>query len=552
MSVRPPVAVAVPLVAVFWVAAWAGAASGEPASVRPAAVDAAGAAGAGGAAVPGQAEGVPEHAAALAAARAWRQAHGAAILADFAELLTIPNVATDLPNVRANARAIAERFRSRGATIELLELPDAREAPPVVWGRLAADAPGGARRTLVLYVHYDGQPVDPAEWTFPPWTPTLATAALPAGGRERPLPAPGEPIDPEWRLYARSAGDDKAPLAAILAALDALAAAGVPRTADLVFFFEGEEEAGSPHLARLVDRHAERLAGDLWLFLDGPAHQSGRPQLFFGVRGYAGFELTVYGAERQLHSGHYGNFAPNPVEALARLVASFEDGEGRVAIAGFYDSAEPLGEAERRAMAAIPPFEEALRDEVGIAESEGGGARYAERIALPALNARGIAGGAVGAAAVNAIPPQATASFDVRLVAGDDPTAMLALVAAHLRRQGYHLVAGEPTAEERRRHPKLARFVPRPGYPAVRTPMDLPVARVVVDAAHAAAGEPVVLLPTLGGSLPLHVFRRRLGAPLVGVPIANHDNNQHAPDENLRIGNLWYGIDLLAAVLAAP
>ncbi|HEX6203086.1 MAG TPA: M20/M25/M40 family metallo-hydrolase [Thermoanaerobaculia bacterium] len=493
-----------------------------------------------------------DHAAALAAARAWRGEHGAAILADFADLLTLPNVAADLPNVRRNAEAIAERFRRRGATIELLELPDAPEAPPVVWGRLPADAPGGARRTLVLYVHYDGQPVDPAEWTFPPWRPTLATAALPAGGRERPLPAPGEPIDPEWRLYARSAGDDKAPLAAILAATDALAAAGVPRTADLVFFFEGEEEAGSPHLAGYVERYADRLAGDLWLFLDGPVHQTGRPQLFFGVRGYAGFELTVYGAERQLHSGHYGNFAPNPIEALARLVASFEDGRGRVAIEGFYDSAEPLGEAERRAMAAIPPFEEALRDELGIAESEGGGARYAERIALPAINARGIAAGAVGAAAVNAIPPQATASFDLRLVAGNDPQAMLDLVAAHVRRQGWHLVEHEPTAEERRRHPKIARLVRRPGYPAVRTPMDLPVAQAVVAAAGAAAGEPVILLPTLGGSLPLHVFRSRLGTPLVGVPIANHDNNQHAPDENLRLGNLWYGIDLLAAILAAP
>lgn len=492
------------------------------------------------------------HAAALAAARAWRGAHGAAILADFADLLAIPNVAADLPNVRANAEAIAERFRRRGATMEVLGLPDAPAAPPIVWGQLAADAPGGPRRTLVLYLHYDGQPVDPAEWTFPPWRPTLATAALEAGGRERPLPGPGEAIDPEWRLYARSAGDDKAPIAAILAALDGLAAAGVPRTADLVFFFEGEEEAGSPHLARYVDRYADRLAADLWLFLDGPAHQTGRPQLFFGVRGYAGFELTVYGAERQLHSGHYGNFAPNPVEALARLVASFEDGEGRVAIDGFYDSAEPLGEAERRALAAIPPFEEDLLDELGVAASEGGGARYSERIALPALNARGISGGAVGAAAVNAIPPEATASFDLRLVAGDEPQAMLDLVAAHLRRQGYHLVADEPTPAERRRHPKLARFVPRVGYPAVRTPIDSAVAQVVVAAANAAAGEPVVLLPTLGGSLPLHVFQARLGTPLVGVPIANHDNNQHAPDENLRLGNLWYGIDLLAAILAAP
>ncbi|HEX2163114.1 MAG TPA: M20/M25/M40 family metallo-hydrolase, partial [Thermoanaerobaculia bacterium] len=486
-------------------------------------------------------------------ARAFRAAHGAEILADFARLLELPNVASDLPNIRANAEAIAERLRRRGATVEVLGLPDFPAAPPVVWGRLPADVPGGARRTLVLYVHYDGQPVDPARWTFPPWRPTLLTAALEAGGTERPFPAPGEPIDPEWRLYARSAGDDKAPLAALFAALDALAAAGVPRTADLVFFFEGEEEAGSPHLARYVDRYAERLAADAWLFLDGPAHQTGRPQLFFGVRGYAGFELTVYGALRQLHSGHYGNFAPNAVERLARLVASFEDGEGKVAIEGFYDSARPLGEAERRALAAIPAFEAALLDEVGLAAAEGGDERYSEAIARPALNARGIAGGGVGAAAVNAIPPEATASFDLRLVAGDDPDHMLDLVEAHVRRQGYHVVDREPTPEERRRHPLLARLVRRPGYPAVRTPIDSPASRLAVAAARAASpdGE-LVLLPTLGGSLPLYVFEERLGAPLVGVPIANHDDNQHAPDENLRLGNLWYGIDLLAAIVAAP
>ncbi|HEX2252897.1 MAG TPA: M20/M25/M40 family metallo-hydrolase [Thermoanaerobaculia bacterium] len=508
---------------------------------------------------------------ALAASRAWRAEHGAAILRGFAELLALPNVAADLPNVRANAEAIATRLRRRGAEVELLALADTPEAPPVVWGRLAANAAGaadgaaggsagraGARRTLVLYAHYDGQPVDPAEWTFPPWQPTLTTGLLQDGGEPRPLPEPGEAIDPEWRLYARSAADDKAPIAALLAALDALAAAGVPRTADLLFFFEGEEEAGSPHLERFVDRHAERLAADAWIFLDGPVHQTGRPQLFFGVRGYAGFELTVYGAERQLHSGHYGNFAPNPVEALARLVASFEDEAGRVAIDGFYDTGEPLGEEERQALAAIPPFEEALRDELGIARSEGqgagetGGGRYAERMALPALNARGIAAGAVGAKAVNAIPPSATASFDLRLVAGNDPAAMLDLVAAHVRRQGYHVIAGEPTREQRRVHPKLVRMVRQAGYPAVRTAMDLPIARTVTAAAEAAAGEPVIRMPNLGGSLPLYVFQQRLGTPLVGIPIANHDNNQHAPDENLRLANLWYGMDVLAALLAAP
>jgi acetylornithine deacetylase/succinyl-diaminopimelate desuccinylase-like protein len=326
----------------------------------------------------------------------------------------------------------------------------------------------------------------------------------------------------------------------------------VPRRTNVKLFFEGEEEAGSPHLAAYVDRYAERLAADGWLFLDGPVHQSGRPQIFFGVRGYTGFDLTVYGAERYLHSGHYGNWAPNPIIELSRLVASMKDADGRVLVDGFYDTVAPLGDAEREAMAAVPPFEEGLRHELALVENEGGNeVRYAERIALPSLNVRGIAGATVGETARNVIPTAATASFDVRLVAGNDPEAMLDLVAAHVRRQGYHVMAEEPGAEVRREHAKVARFVRREGgYRAVRTPLDSPLSRLAVAAAEAAARRELILLPTLGGSLPLYVIEDGLGVPLVGVPIANHDNNQHAPDENLRLANLWYGVDLFAALLA--
>ena len=259
---------------------------------------------------------------AVAAARDWHGEHGPAILGELASLLAIPNVASDTENINANARAIAEAFRKRGAEMELLTLPGEPAVPPVVFGSLPAEVGADTAPTLMLYVHYDGQPVDQAAWSTPPWEPTLYTASLAAGGEARPLPGEGEPLDPEWRLYARSASDDKAPLAALLAAIDALEAAGVARRVNVKFFFDGEEEVGSPHLARYVQRYAGRLAADAWMFLDGPVHQSGRPQLFFGVRGYAGLDVTVYGADRYLHSGHYGNWAPNPGVALAHLVAS--------------------------------------------------------------------------------------------------------------------------------------------------------------------------------------------------------------------------------------
>jgi len=484
---------------------------------------------------------------AVAAARAWRAEHGAEILRSYAELLELPNVASDGPNIRRNAETIRDLFARRGARMELLEVPG---APPVVFGELPADRNPETAPTLLLYVHYDGQPVDPERWTHGPWTPTLYTASMEAGGRPRPLPEPGEAIDPEWRLYARAAGDDKAPIGALLAALDALEAAGVPRTVHLKLFFEGEEEAGSPHLRQVLETYRSRLDGDLWLFLDGPVHQSGRPQLFFGVRGIATLDLTVYGASRYLHSGHYGNWAPNPNLRLARLLASMKDAHGRVLVDGYYDSVTPPGPAERAAIEAYPEFEAELRRELGLAENEGGNdARYLERLMLPSLNIRGLAGATVGATARNVIPPQATAALDLRLVEGNDPERMMDLVEAHIRDQGYHIVREEPDRETRLAHPRIARVVRRGGYPAVRTPMDLPAAQRIVAAAEAAAERPLVLTPTLGGSLPLYLFREILGTPLIGVPIANHDDNQHAPDENLRIGNLWYGIDLMASLM---
>ncbi len=478
--------------------------------------------------------------------RDWRRAHAAEVLRDYAELLKIPNVASDTENIRRNAEAIRAELAERGVSAQLLELPG-DPAPPIVYGELAAP---GAARTLGIYVHYDGQPVDAERWTDPPWTPVLRTAAIEDGGQRRPFPEPGEAIDPEWRIYARAAGDDKAPLPAIFAALDAMRAAGQQPTSNVKFFFEGEEEAGSDHLGQYLSAYREHLDDiDLWLICDGPVHQSRRPQLVFGVRGVTGFEITVYGATRYLHSGHYGNWAPNPALLLAQLLASMKDGDGRVLIDGFYDSTAAVGEAERAALDALPNVDEALRRELGLARTEAGGALLAERLLLPSLNIRGFVSGAVAEKARNVIPNHATASLDVRLAKGNDPQAMLDLVEAHVRRQGYHIVRREPDLATRLAHPKIARIARGGGYRAARTEMDLPVVREVVAAAERAAADPLVLMPTLGGSLPLYLFTETLAKPVVIVPIANHDDNQHAPDENLRLANLFYGIDLMASIL---
>lgn len=483
---------------------------------------------------------------ALAAAREYRQAHAAAILRDFASLLAIPNVARDSENIRRNAERIRDDLAARGVSARLLEVEG---APPVVFGERKVP---GARRTLAFYVHYDGQPVDEARWTVPPWQPTLTNAALEAGGKAIPFPEDGAPVDPEWRIYARSAGDDKAPLAALFAALDALDDAGITPTVNLKFFFEGEEEAGSPHLEQFITRYRELLDADLWLICDGPSHQSGAPQLVFGVRGYTGFDLTVYGANRYLHSGHYGNWAPNPAQELSHLLATMKDDRGRVLIDGFYDSTIAPGAAERAALDRLPAYDDELRRELDLAATEADNAPLLDRLLIPSLNVRGMASGAVGDAARNVIPTEATASLDIRLAKGNDPVAMLDRVQAHLESLGYHVVTDEPDGATRRAHPRLARMERRIGYPATRTPLDEPQVQPVTAAMTYAAGRAPLLVPTLGGSLPLYVFVRHLETPLVVLPIANHDNNQHGPDENLRLANLWLGIDIMATLITMP
>jgi acetylornithine deacetylase/succinyl-diaminopimelate desuccinylase-like protein len=229
-----------------------------------------------------------------------------------------------------------------------------------------------------------------------------------------------------------------------------------------------------------------------------------------------------------------------------------KDESGRVLVEGFHDSVVAPGPAEQAAIDALPDTDAALRHEYGLAATEGGERSLAEAVLWPSLNVRGMTAATVGDQARNVIPPSATASLDIRLAAGNDPVEMLALVEKHIAARGYHVVRSEPDRETRLKHPRIARVVRHPGYPAVRTAVDEPAAQVVVEAAQRVAGDELILMPTLGGSLPLYLFADKLDRPLVVVPIANHDNNQHGPDENLRVGNLWYGIELFAAVIAAP
>jgi acetylornithine deacetylase/succinyl-diaminopimelate desuccinylase-like protein len=478
------------------------------------------------------------------AVRTWRERNELSVLRAFADLLSLPNVASNLSDIERNAQAITLSLERRGLATRRL---GAEGEPPVVFAEKRVP---GARRTLVVYAHYDGQPVDPARWTTAPWTPTLRAGRLEDGAAEVPLADARSPLDPAWRLYARSASDDKAPIVGILAALDALADAKIPLSVNLKLFLEGEEEAGSPHLERTLAANRELLGGDVWLLCDGPVHQSGRMQVFLGARGVTDVELTVYGPLRPLHSGHYGNWAPNPALLLAGLLAGLRDADGHVGVAGFYDDVRPLSAAERRALASVPSVDDALRNELALGATEAQNAPLAERILLPALNVRGLEAGVVGDKAANAIPTEARASIDFRLVPDQTPQRVRETIEAHIAREGWHVVHETPTPEQRRAHPRVVKLAWGSGYPAARTSPDLEPVRAVTRVLDEHLEDHVIQSPSLGGSIPMYLFQQATGAPVVGLPLANYDNNQHAADENIRLGNLWDGIEAYAALLA--
>ncbi len=481
------------------------------------------------------------------AVREYRMENEDRIVRELSEFLAIPNVASDTPNIQKNAAHLVEMLEARGIETHLLPISG---RGPVVFGKLIS---AEAKRTVIFYAHYDGQPVDPAAWTDRrPFEPVLRDAAIEAGGKRIPFPENSAQhravYNDDWRIYARSSSDDKSPIVALLAAIDALRAKKIPLAVNLKLVLEGEEEAGSPNLQRTLELHKNLLGADLMITGDGPVHQSGRPLVFFGNRGDIGMDITVYGPVRALHSGHYGNWAPNPAMELSRLLASMKDADGRVLIEGYYNDIVPLTDADKKAIAELPDNDAELEHELGIARPEGGGKKLAELLQAPSLNIRGLRSAYVGEQAQNVVPDRAEASLDARLVRGEDPQKKFDQIVAFIRKQGYYVIDREPTIEERLRHPLIAKIANEGGYRASRTPMDLPVSKKVVEVVEWAAG-PAVKMPTLGGTAPMYIFED-LGLPVIGVPIVNADNHQHSSDENLRLGHLWRGMEIYGAILA--
>ncbi len=480
--------------------------------------------------------------------RQYRQANEHQLISDFVSFLSIPNIVGDSVNIRRNADYIMKAMSAKGIQNIQLLYPTTTKSVPAVYGEINTP---GATQTIIFYAHYDGQPVNAAQWAkgLSPFEPKLLTASLDENGTIIDFPTKEKAYDSQWRIYARGASDDKAGVMAILNAYDAIIKTGMKPTVNIKFFFEGEEEAGSDHLYEILQEYKSLLQSDLWVICDGPVHQSGKKQVVFGVRGDAHVSVTVYGSKRPLHSGHYGNWAPNPAMLLSQLLSSMKDKNGKVTIKGFYDDVIPLTMSEKKALKEVPPVDIQMKNELGFTQQEIRDMSLAESINLPSLNINGMNSANVGKNASNVIPTIAAAVLDLRLVVGNDWKRQQQKVVAHIKSQGYYVIEQEPTDEERKKYAKIAKVNLSSGYNAQKTSMDLPIAKKVIVAVQSTVPDKVVLMPTLGGSLPLFVFEQYLKAKTITIPVANHDNNQHAENENIRIQNLWNGIETMAALM---
>jgi acetylornithine deacetylase/succinyl-diaminopimelate desuccinylase-like protein len=392
--------------------------------------------------------------------------------------------------------------------------------------------------------------VDKAGWKqADPWTPIIRAGTLEEGAEEIRDWSTRSTFPDQWRIYARSAGDDKGPIEAFVAAMDAVDAVAGGPTQNIKVILDGEEEGGGPALAFAVKSHSDQLRSDVLLIVDGPQHPSGNPTVYYGARGGAGLTVTVYTAKAAMHSGNYGNWLPDANVRLTQLIASMVAPNGKVAIDGFYDDVLPFPAAALKMMQEVPDDTESMRRRYGLGSTDGAASSLQEGLNLPSFSVHMMKGGEVG----GVIAASATAEIAMRLVKENSPRAMIDRVLAHIRKQGYFIVDTDPDTATLAAHRRIAKVTTRGGVSigAWRTDPDVPAAKFITDALQARWGERLVRVRTLGGGVPAGPFIDAFQVPTIGLSLANYDDNQHTDNENLRLGNLWNGISTLAAILSA-
>lgn len=460
----------------------------------------------------------------------------------FVDMLSVPNDSHDREMLSNNIRWFDKAFRDRGFILKRLETPS---VPALLIERKVMNS----SKTILFYMHGDGQPVHETDWDQDsPWKPVFKKVDTEGNWNIISPEDVKNGFNHEYRIFGRSSSDDKGPLAMFLAAVDAIDDAGIKPDFNIKIFLDFEEEIGSPYLAELVEAHTKELDSDILIVFDGPNHNSNKPTLCFGARGITRITLTTYGARSALHSGHYGNYSPNPAFIMAGLLSSMKDDDGKVLIPGFYDGIE-LTPEEQSVLERVPDDEEEIKRKLGIASSDRVGKTYQESLQYPSLNIRGLQAGQTGENVTNIVPDRCVAEIDIRTVPESDPERLAGLVEQHIRSKGFYITDEDPSDEIRMKYSRIIKFERPSWYQGFRTSMESKPSIWLNSAMIRAFGNEPVKLRILGGSLPITPFINALDIPAVIVPTVNPDNNQHGPNENLRLGNYRDGIKIMIAIL---
>ncbi|MCK8490672.1 M20/M25/M40 family metallo-hydrolase [Spirosoma sp. RP8] len=464
--------------------------------------------------------------------------------------VALPNDAVNASDILNNIAWTEKALAKRGFQTTVLKTANL----PLV---LAEKTFPKATQTVLFYFHLDGQPVRANEWNQKDPFVTVLKEKTGAGDyKELSSNPPKTVVNDEWRLFGRSTSDDKGPIIMMLNALDIVQAQKKTPPFNIKIIIDSEEEKGSPSLKGALDTYKDKLRADYMIVMDGPMHSSNLPTLTFGCRGNAGFTITTYGPATPQHSGHFGNYAPNPAFRLARLITSMKDEQGRVLIPGFYEGIA-FDDETKKIMAAVPDKEQDINKALLIAQEDKVGSNYQESLQYPSLNVRGMKSAEIGKGAATIVPSEATALFDIRLVPETDGKRMVELVRKHIEKQGFTVLDHVPTPEERLKYAQLVYFEGNAGTPAFRTSINEPMGVWLRKAMTNGFGkEPVrrdpVIIRIMGGTVPVVPFIQALNIPAVIVPLVNMDNNQHSPNENLRLGNLRTGIKTCLSILTTP
>lgn len=460
------------------------------------------------------------------------------------DFVAIPNDALNADDIDDNIFWLKKKFNARGFNTMELET----ENLPLFFAALPMEE---NKPTVLIYMHFDGQSVDPSKWNQSNPYDVVLKKPIADDYEEVAFEDIGENIDYNWRLFGRSTSDDKGPIVMFLNAIDLLKKEDKKLPFNVKVILDGEEEKSSKPLPDAVKKYRELLEADFLVIADGPVHTSGKPTVVYGCRGITTLSLTTYGPVKPQHSGHYGNYAPNPGFQLAQLLATMKDTEGRVTIKGYYDGIT-LDEAANKVLKSVPDSNEAIAEKLQFRTAEKVGDFYQEALQYPSLNIRGLGSGWVGTEARTIVPATATAELDLRLVPESDGNRLKKLVKNHISEQGYYLLDHIPTKEERLAHDKIVTVLEGSVTDAFRTDLDNSYGEFLVNTMQQAFDEDVVQIRIMGGTVPIAPFINELQIPAFIVPMVNPDNNQHSPNENLKIEQLYYGIKSFYNMLSTP